>query len=158
MPTTQNSSLPYSTLDDSPNGPAQFASLALKLDKMVIPTFNTFAARNAAIPAPQGGQSAVVAGLLQTADAGGQWRWGIRKHVSGTTDASGYLVVNHGLGTTPTGCLVTKGPQATDLLNRVLNLGWVSADANNVTIYATRTDTSAALGSNLIQFSIEPFV
>ena len=158
MPTTTSSALPYPSSTDSPNGPLQLQNLALALDKLVSPMFATFAARNTAIPSPTPGQSCSVAGVRMTADAGGQWRWGLSKHVSGTTDASGYLVVNHGLGTTPSGCLLTPGPQATDLLNRVLSLNWASVDANNVTVYAHRTDTSAALPSNLIQFSMMAFV
>lgn len=50
--------LPRPGLLDPPNGPGAFQNLTDALDLVVIPRFNSSAARNAAIPAPSGGQHA----------------------------------------------------------------------------------------------------
>lgn len=156
MPTT-SSGLRYPALTDSPNGPLQVGNLAADLDPKVLPSFGTIAARDAAIPNPGGARAALVAGRLHVHD-GTAWRFSQRKYVTGTTDAAGLLTVNHGLGVQPTGFLLTVGPQATDLLNRVLALNYTNSDTANVVIYAHRTDTSALLPGQLIAFSMEAFV
>lgn len=119
--------------------------------------FQSIAARDANFPSPVKGDTCTVNGLTHTHD-GTAWRWSRRFDVNGTTDASGFLVIPHLLGATPTGILITPGPQGSDLLNRVLSVNWVSKDASNFTAYAHRDDTNTALGVNQIDISVEAFV
>lgn len=152
-------------LNDPADLAAIIANLGFDLDHRAVPRFGTNSQRDSAYAAwvlaggtMQGGMTCTVAGLHHVYDVTGVWRYSLRKHVSGTTDGSGYLVVNHGLGVKPNGCHLTVGPQATPLLERVLTLNWSSADVNNITIYAHRSDQTIGLASNLIQFSMEAFV
>lgn len=156
MPTT-SSGLRYPALTDSPNGPLQIGNLAADLDGKVLPPFTTIAQRNTAIPSPGQGRSAVIAGAIHTYD-GVAWRWARRALTNGTTDASGFLVIPHGLGVTPSGVIASSGPQASDLLNRIVAVNVVSWDSSNFTAYVKRTDTSSALPSNQVQLCWEAFV
>jgi hypothetical protein len=156
LPTT-SSGLRYPALTDSPNGPLQIGNLAADLDGKVLPPYTTIALRNSAIPSPLQGRSATVAGTIHSYD-GVAWRWARRALTNGTTDSSGFLVIPHGLGATPSGVITGSGPQASDLLNRIVSVNAVSWDSSNFTAYVKRTDTSAALISNQVQICWEAFV
>lgn len=69
-----------------------------------------------------------------------------------TTDASGLLVLPHGLGTIPTSISVTTGPQGSDLLNRIGVVKLTNYDAANIVVLFIRTDTSAVIPSSVIGF------
>lgn len=153
MPTTLSSGLRYPAASAAPNVPQDIQNLATDLDNKVVPSFTTIAARNAAITAPTLGQLCTVAGGIHRWD-GAAWHWENRGYFVGTTDAGGFLVVPHSLGAAPgSGVQLTSGSQNTDLLARVLTLSVSSWDSSNFTVYAHRSDTSAALGTNSIQFS-----
>lgn len=152
MPTTSSSALRYPDPSAAPNVAQDLQNLATDLDRKVIPAFANITARNTAIPSPVQGQTCSVGGVLHIHDGAG-WRWERRGTVTGTTDASGFLVVPHGLGAAPTGVLMTPGNQATDLLNRILTVNCTGTDSANFVIYAKRTDTSAAIAPSLIVVS-----
>lgn len=156
MPTT-SSGLRYPALTDSPNGPLQIGNLASDLDGKVLPGYTTIAQRNAAIPAPAQNRPCIVAGALHIYD-GVAWRWERRGLTNGTTDASGFLVIPHGLGATPTGVVVSSGPQANDTLNRTISVNWVSSDSSNFTAYVKGNPVGAVLASTQVQIAWQAFV
>lgn len=87
-------------------------------------------------------------GLLQRYD-GAAWRFYLAGSVSGTTDVNGLLTFPHsGDGQAPIAWGMTPRNQTTDLLNQVINLLAWSADATNLQLRATRTDSTAYLSSN----------
>jgi len=160
VPTTSSSGLRYPASSDTPNIPQDMQNLASDLDKKVLPSFASITARNTGIPSPTQGQCCTVNGMLHRYD-GTAWRWHKTGYSSGAgsvTDSGGNLVLAHGLGTTPTGVILTSGPQGSDLLNRVLTLNYTGADVTNFVVYAHRSDTSANLPSNQIQVAWLAFV
>jgi hypothetical protein len=153
MPATSSSSLRYPSSSDAPNVPSKIQDLALDLDRKVCPAFSTIAARDTQIPSPTQGQTCTVGGTLHVYE-GTLWRWNKYSFVSGgVTDVSGHMVVPHGLGIAPIAVLCTPGNQATDLLERVLSMNVGSWDSANMTFYAHRTDTSAVLPTQVLNFS-----
>ena len=159
MPST-SSGLRYPASTDSPFGSQQIQNLATDADAKVVPAYASTSARNTAIPSPAQGRMATVAGLLHRYD-GTAWRYyktGYSSGAGSVTDSGGNLVIPHGLGVTPTGVILTSGPQGTDLLNRVLTLNYSGSDATNFVVYAHRSDTSANLPSNQIQVAWIAFV
>lgn len=157
MPTTSSSGLRYPANSDSTTIAQYFQNLANDADRKVLPPFASIAARNSTIPSPTQGQGCTVAGRPHTYD-GSAWRWTRTGFGSGTTDAGGHLIVPHSLGQIPTGVVMTHANGATDLLERVATFNVASWDSSNFVLYAHRSDTSAVLPTQPINFSWIAFV
>lgn len=157
MPSTPINGL-LSPDDNSPNDPPiHFDALNAILDTRLVPRFDTIAARNAAITAPQSGMACSVAGALHVYDTA--WRWQRRGYAGGvTTDANGAVSVTHGLGAAPTGVHFTLGPLATNILMNVADLKLSLTNATIFTAYLSRTDTNVALTNQLVSFTWTAFV
>jgi hypothetical protein len=78
MASTGIQALPYPALGDAANGPVAIQNLALAVEKKLVMSFATIAARNAAIPAPAEGATAYVTELdsLTTYQDGVWWAVG----------------------------------------------------------------------------------
>lgn len=99
MATTPLQALPYPSLSDPPNGPAQLQALAVAVEKQLVMRFATTAARDAAIPAPVEGMCAYI-GSGDVAEGpyyyhGSAWRlpwnmpWGVQALSSTVVSQSG---------------------------------------------------------------------
>lgn len=154
---TTSSGLRYPASSAAPNVSQDIQNLASDADAKVLPAYANITARNTAIPSPTQGRACTVAGVIHTYDGSG-WRWAKRGYGIVTTDAGGNIVVTHGLGATPTGVLLTSGPQASDLLNRIVTMNYTGSDGTNFVIYVKRDDTNALLASNTVAFAWEAFV
>lgn len=76
-------------------------------------------------------------------------RYGV---ATATTNASGYLSFNHGLGRVPESVVVTPGGQVSEALNQIVRLTVYSVNATQVTLKVYRLDTNQVLASNAVTF------
>jgi hypothetical protein len=69
---------------------------------------------------------------------------------SATTDASGNLVVAHGLGATPNAVIMSLGPGNSLAVIQVAKLARGGTDATNFAVYVHRTDTNTFLATTQV--------
>lgn len=149
MPTT-SWGMRYPASSAAPNVNQDIQNLATDVQSFTVPRFSTAAARNAALPSPQSGQLAVVAGSVHAYDGSG-WRFTLHGQVTGTTDVNGVLLITHGGGQTPTSVQLTPVGSG-DTVD--LRVKWVvfSVDSTYIQARAVNTNTTAYFASAAMSF------
>lgn len=120
-----------------------------------VPTFATVAARDAYFAAPNNapvaGDQCQTNGVLMTHD-GTAWRFVSVQAMGGVGDANGNVVLPHGWGQVPVVFTAVAGAGATDQLSIISKAVPGNVDATNVVVRHARTDTSAWLAGNGLNF------
>ena len=65
-----------------------------------------------------------------------------------STDGSGYAYIEHSLGKTPAAFVVCASTTGNDTIDKIAKVSAVSADAANIRIRVSRTDSNAWLTGN----------
>lgn len=150
--------LPKPDLTDPPNGPGAFQNLTSALDLIVIPRFNSSAARDAAIPAPSGGQHAWLSDsntltVYSTSAAG--WITYPMKSTAGVwqsedTTSQTFTSTTAVTGSPVVGLVFTAPPSGMVALTVAGNIQSDSNGASAVLSYEVRTGNAIGSGTQIL--------
>lgn len=151
MPTTSENAIRYPAATATPNVSQDIQNVATDVDTGLVRRFASTGARDTAIPSPATNRVVSVAGAIQVY-TGSRWATalvGTSGSSSGSTDASGNLVVNHGLGTTPTRVLVSATVSA---VANIANYVVTARSSTTFTVTLYNSTSGAVIGSNPASF------